>query len=65
VEGSVRREGDRLRITAQLIDSQEETHLWAQTFDRVMNDTLTVQTEVAEEIARAVTQALAPAKRPA
>ena len=64
VEGNVRRDGDRLRITAQLIDSQEETHLWAQTFDRIMKDALTLQTEVAEEIARAVTEALAPAKRP-
>jgi hypothetical protein len=42
-----------------LIESQEETHLWAKTFDRVMNDMLTLQTEVAEEIARAVTEALA------
>ncbi len=65
VEGNVRRDGDRLRITAQLIESQEETHLWAKTFDRVMTDTLTLQTEVAEEIARAVTKALAPARRPA
>jgi TolB-like protein len=63
VEGNVRREGDRLRITAQLIESQEETHLWAKTFDRVMTDTLTVQTEVAEEIARAVSEALAPASK--
>jgi TolB-like protein len=59
VEGTVRREGDRLRITAQLIESQDETHLWAETFDRVMTDALSVQTEVAEEIARAVSQALA------
>jgi len=58
VEGNVRREGDRLRITAQLIESQEETHLWAKTFDRVMTDTLTLQTEVAEEIAKAVADAL-------
>lgn len=65
VKGNVRREGDRLRITAQLIDSQEETHLWAQTFDRIIKDTLTLQTEVAEEIARAVTEALTPAKRAA
>ena len=62
VEGNVRREGDRLRITAQLIESQEETHLWAKTFDRVMTDTLTLQTEVAEEIARAVTEALTPGR---
>jgi len=65
VEGNVRRDGDRLRITAQLIESQEETHLWAHTFDRVMTDALTVQTEVAAEIARAVTEALAPVRRPA
>ncbi len=59
VEGNVRREGDRLRITAQLIESQEETHLWAKTFDRVMTDALSLQTEVAGEIAKAVTDALA------
>ena len=63
VEGRVRREGDRLRITAQLIESQEETHLWAKTFDRLMTDTLSLQTEVAEEIARAVTDALAHANK--
>jgi TolB-like protein len=55
----VRRDGDRVRITAQLIESQEETHLWASTFDRVMTDVLLVQTEVAEEIAKGVTLALA------
>ena len=40
MEGHVRRDGDRLRITAQLIESQEETHVWAKTFDRVMTDAL-------------------------
>ena len=59
VEGNVRRDGDRLRITAQLIESQEETHLWADTFDRVMTDTLSLQAEVAGEIAKGVTRALA------
>jgi len=63
VEGCVRREGDRLRITAQLIEAQEETHLWAQTFDRVMTDAMSVQTEVAEEIARAVTDTIAVARQ--
>ena len=38
VEGHVRRDGDRVRITAQLIESEDETHLWARTFDRVMTD---------------------------
>jgi TolB-like protein len=63
VEGKVRREGDRLRITAQLIESQEETHLWAKTFDRVMTDALSLQSEVAQEIAKAVTDALSNTKR--
>ena len=62
VEGNVRRDGDRVRITAQLIESQEETHLWANTFDRVMTDTLSLQTEVAGEIAKAVTHALSNAE---
>ena len=62
VEGHVRRDGDRVRITAQLIESQDETHLWARTFDRVMTDALSLQAEVAEEIAKAVTDALSDTK---
>jgi TolB-like protein/DNA-binding winged helix-turn-helix (wHTH) protein len=62
VEGSIRREGDRVRIVAQLIESHEETHLWAETFDRVMSDALTVQTDVAQQIARAVAEALTEKK---
>jgi TolB-like protein len=58
VQGHVRHEGDRLRITAQLIESQDETHVWADAFDRVMTDALTVQSEVAEAIAKAVANAL-------
>jgi TolB-like protein len=58
VEGSVRREGDRLRIVAQLIESQGQTHLWAASFDRVVGDGLAVQTDVAEQIAQAVAGAL-------
>jgi TolB-like protein/DNA-binding winged helix-turn-helix (wHTH) protein len=63
VEGHVRRDGDRVRITAQLIESQDETHLWAKTFDRVMTDTLSLQIEVAQEIAKAVTDALSTMRR--
>ena len=59
LEGNVRHEGDHLRITAQLIESQEETHLWAKIFDRVMTDPMSLQTEIAGEIAKAVTDALA------
>ena len=63
LEGYVRREGERVRISAQLIASEEETHVWATTFDRVMTDALSLQTEVAGEIAKAVTDALSNARR--
>ena len=59
VEGQVRRDGDRVRVTAQLIESHDETHLWARTFDRVLVDMLSVQTEIGAEIAKAVADALA------
>jgi TolB-like protein/DNA-binding winged helix-turn-helix (wHTH) protein len=54
LEGSIRREGDRVRIIAHLIEAHGQTHLWAATYDRVIADVLTVQTEVADEIAKAV-----------
>jgi adenylate cyclase len=58
LEGSVRRAGERVRIVSQLIETHGQTHLWAATFDRVLTDALTVQTEVADEIARAAASAL-------
>src|SRR5688572_4260654 len=51
VEGSVRRAGDRLRVTAQLIKVEDGFHLWSQTFDRNVDDALAIQTEVAEAVA--------------
>jgi TolB-like protein/tetratricopeptide (TPR) repeat protein len=60
VEGSVRRDGDRVRITAQLIETKGETHLWANSYDRTMADCLAVQTEVATEIAVALASELIP-----
>lgn len=60
VEGSVRRDGDRLRITAQLIETKGETHLWANSYDRTLADCLAVQTEVATEIAIALATELIP-----
>ena len=65
VEGHVRRDGNRVRITAQLIESDEETHLWATTFDRIMTDAITLQTEIAGEIAKSVTETLAASAEPA
>lgn len=51
IEGSVIRSGDRVRITAQLIDARTDQHLWAEKYDRDFRDILTLQSEVAEQIA--------------
>jgi TolB-like protein/DNA-binding winged helix-turn-helix (wHTH) protein len=63
LEGHVRRDGDRMRVTAQLIEAEDETHLWAKTFDRVVTDALSLQIELAEEIAKGVTDALSIQRR--
>ena len=47
LEGSVRRSGDRLRITAQLIDAGSDSHLWSRTYDRTLDDVFEVQDEIA------------------
>jgi TolB-like protein len=54
LEGSVRRSGDRARITAQLIRAEDGYHLWSQTYDRTLEDTFKVQTDIAESVARAL-----------
>jgi adenylate cyclase len=52
LEGSVRKAGNRLRITLQLIDVQSQEHLWAHSYDRELDDVFRVQSEVAEETAK-------------
>ena len=54
VEGTVLRVGGRVRITAQLIDAGKETHLWAESYERDLRDVLTLQSEVADAIAREI-----------
>jgi TolB-like protein/Tfp pilus assembly protein PilF len=54
LEGSVRKEGSTLRVTAQLIDAASGYHLWSETFDRQDSDLLSVQTEIAEKVAAAL-----------
>ncbi|MEO7199640.1 MAG: hypothetical protein ABIY56_05420 [Dokdonella sp.] len=51
LEGSVRREGERARITAQLIRASDGTQLWSQTYDRTVRDSLAVQLDIAEQVA--------------
>ncbi len=54
LEGSVRRSADRVRVTAQLIDTRDGAHLWSQTYDRPASDTLQMQGEIAVTIARSL-----------
>lgn len=54
LEGSVRKAGDRLRISAQLIDPRSQEHLWSKTFDRRLDDIFAVQAEVAHQVALAL-----------
>jgi TolB-like protein/DNA-binding winged helix-turn-helix (wHTH) protein/Flp pilus assembly protein TadD len=61
LEGSVRRGGDRVRITAQLIQTQEQTHLWAETYERPLTDVLSIQREIAEKITHSLSIQLLPA----
>ncbi len=58
VEGSVRRAGDMLRITAQLIEAASDTHLWSETYDRPYRDVFAVQEEIGNAISAALGQAL-------
>jgi len=51
LEGSVRREGERARVTAQLIRASDGTQLWSQTYDRTVKDSLAVQLDIAEQVA--------------
>jgi TolB-like protein/Flp pilus assembly protein TadD len=65
MEGSVRRDGDRVRVTAQLIETLGETHLWAESYDRTLADVLAVQSDVAAAIARSLMIELLPGAAPA
>src|SRR2546428_3003851 len=55
LEGSVRKAGNKIRITVQLIDAKYDSHLWTQRFDRDLDDIFAIQTEVAEKVAGALT----------
>ena len=55
LEGSVRKDGDRIRITAQLIEAGTDRHLWSENFDRELNDIFAIQDEIANAIVSALT----------
>ena len=62
LQGSVRRAGDRLRITARLVDAARATQVWAERYDRTLQDVFAVQEEIASSIASALRVALTPAE---
>jgi TolB-like protein/Tfp pilus assembly protein PilF len=64
LEGSVRRSGERMRVTAQLVRVSDEAHLWAQSYDRPFGDMLTILAEVAQGVGEQVAARLAPAVGP-
>ena len=60
LEGSVRRAGDQVRVTVQLIDATTDEHVWADNFDRKLDDIFTIQSEIAEKIAAQLKAELTP-----
>ena len=63
LEGSVRRAGDRVRITAQLIDVTTDSHLWSETYDRELKDVFAIQDDIAHSITDALEMTLSPKER--
>jgi TolB-like protein/DNA-binding winged helix-turn-helix (wHTH) protein len=60
VEGTVQRSGDRVRITAQLIDATNDRHLWAQSFERSPSDVIQLQDDIAQSISAAIATVAQP-----
>jgi TolB-like protein/DNA-binding winged helix-turn-helix (wHTH) protein len=58
LEGSTRHDGDRVRITARLVDTCTEVHVWSETYDRLIASPMTVQADVGTSVARAVVKEL-------
>ncbi len=64
LEGSVRRDGTRVRITAQLIKAGDGFHIWSESYDRDLNDVLTVQDDIAKDVTSALRLKLLPGVSP-
>lgn len=63
VEGSVTRDGERVRITIQLIDARTDTHIWAESFDRELTNIISLQQEAARSIAQKIDVVLTPEEK--
>jgi adenylate cyclase len=60
IEGSVRKAGNRIRVTVQLIDSRTEEHLWASNYDKELDDIFAIQSDVATKVANSVSSGILP-----
>ena len=60
LEGSVRRAGSKVRVTGQLIDTRNDEHVWAKSYDRDLTDIFAIQSAIAQEIATALSAAISP-----
>jgi adenylate cyclase len=60
LEGSVRRAGNRVRVTGQLIDTRTDEHVWAESYDRELTDIFSIQAELAKKIAGALSALISP-----
>ncbi len=63
LEGSVRKSGDRLRVTAQLVKVADGYHLWSKVFDRGLEDVFAIQDEIARSIAQSLLRTISPRER--
>jgi len=63
LEGSVRRAGTRLRLNAQLIDTRTDTHVWAEQYDRDLNDLFAIQSEIAQKVAEQLRAKISAAEK--
>src|SRR5205823_14737878 len=65
LEGSVQRSANRVRVSAQLIDARNDTHVWAEKYDRDLADVFAIQSEIAEKIADQLQAKLSPTEKSA
>ena len=63
LEGSVRRAGAHLRLNAQLIDTRTDTHVWAEQYDRDLNDLFAIQSEIAQRVAERLNAKITAAEK--
>src|SRR6202043_3816264 len=60
LEGSVRKAGNKIRVTAQLIDASTEDHMWSDNYDRQLDDVFSIQSEIAKSVSEALMSRLLP-----